>query len=136
VYFSCSDRRWAALNQRSIGALLESLAEDVALAGGEAGLKGSVLGMAPPIPPRKYGKGEACGIQSWFAACGGPCTGRTGARGLCSAAIREWNDRIRDAVVRGVVDAADGAGEVDDAVGLTTLQSGQATSDNRQRPFR
>ena len=52
--------------------------------------------------------------------------GGEGARGsglsaLWCAAGSEWNDRIGDAVVGAVEDAADRTGEIHDRVGLTTL---------------
>ena len=69
------------LHQRGVGALLEGLAEDVALAVGEARLVriGGGDG-AVEAARRKQRKREAGGIQSGLAAAGSPCAGSAGQR--------------------------------------------------------
>ena len=88
--------------------------------------------MAPSSPPAGSRSGPK---QPMLEGRAGTVTGSQKAPicrfgGLWSAAVDQWHDGIGDSVGGGVVDAADGAGVVDDAVGLTALEHGQAD----QRP--
>jgi hypothetical protein len=116
------------LGQRSIGAALPGLAEDVALAGGEVGFKGIAVGHAHG-PHWNQREREATGLQ------GRPCVGRRVVEGAVRAGQRVFaraaggvvqrHDRVGDAVEGAVEDAADGARVVDDAVRLAALDDGR-----------
>ena len=84
--------------------------------------------MAPLRPPAgRSGRVKQAASSAGCPPAGDPCAGGAclGASWRCSR-WRQRNDGVGDAVGGGVVDAADGAGEIDDAVGLAALQHGQA----------
>ena len=119
------------LDQRGIGAFLEGLAEDIALAGGEAGFEGIGCGDGAAQPAgREQRQSEAVGLQGRLPSARSPCTGGVSHCVLGRAARRQRHDRVGDAIRGRVVDAADGAGVIDDAIRLAALQHGIAD----QRP--
>src|SRR5579862_2010384 len=71
----------------------------------------------------KHGNGKAVSLEGGIV--GSECSGFSSQSVLGGAARRQRNDGVGNAVVGAVVDAADCAGEVDDAVRLTALENGE-----------
>jgi len=106
-----------------VGAALPGLAENVALAGGVSGFEGVASGDgAAEIAGIEKRDRKAIGIEGWLA---GICSAGAGIGIGGRAARGQGDDRIGDAVAGAVVDAANRAGVVDDAIGLAALDDGQ-----------
>jgi len=100
------------------------LAEDIALAGGVGGFEGVAGGDgAAEIAGIEKRDGETVGIEGWEAGIGAAGAGIGAGR---RAAGSEGDDGVGDAVAGAVVEAANGAGIVNDAVRLAALDDGQA----------
>ncbi len=111
------------LDDRNVGASLPSLAEDVALSGGEVGfIEVAWRNRATQITRAQEWQGEASRIE------GGEARGcATYAReSLRWRAATQWNDGVGDSVGGAIEDAAHGARKIDDAVGLAALENPHA----------
>src|SRR5580698_9218204 len=111
------------LGERHVGAFLEGLAKNVALASGKGGFIGIAIGhtVCPLCNQRNGEAGRVKGASLILATRiveGSRCSSE---RLLCGTARREWNDRVSNAVKGAVVEAADSARIIDDAVGLAAL---------------